>query len=157
MTPFSLYMHVSAIINILHQSGTFVITDEYINTCGKFLYYWFSHFPGNSGSKESACNTEDAGSIPGSGRFPGEGNGNPLQFSCLGNPMGRGAWWTTIHGVTKSQTWLRDQAFTFIGPRGNGPRTGQGWLSVPGTVNKYAERWRALSLPHPPPLETYLK
>ena len=43
----------------------------------------------------------DAGSIPGSGRSPGEGNCNPLQYSCLGNPMDRGAWWATVHGVTR--------------------------------------------------------
>ena len=47
------------------------------------------------------ANAGDAGSIPGSGRSPGEGNGNPLQYSCLGNPMDRGAWWATVHGVAK--------------------------------------------------------
>ena len=62
-------------------------------------------FPGGSDSKESACCVGDPGSILGSGRSPGEGNGNPLQYSCLENPMDRGAWWvTTVHGVTKSQT-----------------------------------------------------
>ena len=55
----------------------------------------------------------DLGSIPGSGRSPGEGNGNPLQYSCLENPMGGGAWWATIHGVVKSWTRLRDFTFTF--------------------------------------------
>ena len=50
--------------------------------------------------------TGDLGLISGSGRSPGEGNGNPLQYSCLGNPMGRQAWWATVYGVTKSQTWL---------------------------------------------------
>ena len=54
--------------------------------------------------KESPCNVGDLGLIPGSGRSPGEGNGDPLQYSCLGNPMDRGAWGTTVHGVTKSQT-----------------------------------------------------
>ena len=49
-----------------------------------------------------AGDTRDSGSIPGSGRSPGEGNGNLLQFSCLGNPMDRGAWWATVHGVAKS-------------------------------------------------------
>ena len=49
-------------------------------------------FPSGSDSKESACNAEDPGSIPGSGRSPGEGNGNPLQYSCLENPVDRGAW-----------------------------------------------------------------
>ena len=55
--------------------------------------------------KESACNAgnaDDTGSIPGSGRTPGGGNGNPVQYSCLENPMDRGAWWATVHRVTKS-------------------------------------------------------
>ena len=65
-------------------------------------------FPGGSEVKASACNAGDLGSIPGSGRSPGEGNGNPLQYSCLGNPMDRGAWWTTVHGVAKSRTRLSD-------------------------------------------------
>ena len=51
--------------------------------------------------KESACNRGDTGFIPGSGRFPGEGNGNPFQYSCLGNPMDGGAWWATVHLITK--------------------------------------------------------
>ena len=63
--------------------------------------------------KASACNAGDLGSIPGSGRSPGEGNGNPLQYSCLENPMDGGAWWATVHGVTKSQTRLSDFTFTF--------------------------------------------
>ena len=50
----------------------------------------------------------DLGSIPGLGRFPGEGNGNPLQYSCLENPMGRGVWQATVHGITKSWTQLSD-------------------------------------------------
>ena len=61
-------------------------------------------FPGGSDGKESACSaggTGDAGSIPPSGRSPGEGNGNPLQYSCLGNPMDRGVWWAPVHGVTR--------------------------------------------------------
>ena len=54
--------------------------------------------------KESACNAGDTGSIPRLGRSPGEGNGNPLQYSCLENPIDRGAWWATVYGVEKSQT-----------------------------------------------------
>ena len=61
-------------------------------------------FPGGSNGKESACNAGDLGLIPGSGRCPGEGNGYPLQHCCLENPMDRGAWWATVHGVTESQT-----------------------------------------------------
>ena len=49
--------------------------------------------------QKTTCNAGDMGSIPGLGRFPGEGNGNPLQYSCLGNPVDRGAWWATVHGV----------------------------------------------------------
>ena len=63
-------------------------------------------FPGGSDGKESACNVGDLGSVPGSGRSPGEGNGNPLQYSCLGNLMDWGAWRAAVHGVTQSQTWL---------------------------------------------------
>ena len=58
--------------------------------------------------KESACNAGDPGSTSGLGRSPGEGNGNPLQYSCLENPMDKGIWWATVHGVTKSQTRLSD-------------------------------------------------
>ena len=65
-------------------------------------------FPSGSEGKESACSAEDLGLIPGSGRSPGEGNSNALQYSCLENPMDRGAWWATVHGVTKSQTQLSD-------------------------------------------------
>ena len=63
---------------------------------------------GGSDSKASACNVGDLGSIPGSGRYPGEGNGNPLQYCCLENSMDGGAWWATVHGVAKSQTQLSD-------------------------------------------------
>ena len=60
-------------------------------------------FPGGSDGKESSCNAGDPGSISGSGRHPGKGNGNPLQYSCLENPMDRGAWRATVHRVKKSQ------------------------------------------------------
>ena len=56
---------------------------------------------GGSDSKEAACITGDLGSIPGSGRSPGEANGNPVQYSCLENPVDRGAWQATVHGVTR--------------------------------------------------------
>ena len=65
-------------------------------------------FPGGSGGKESACSVGDSGLILGSGRFPGEGSGNPLQYSCLENPMDGGAWKATVHGVAKSQIRLSD-------------------------------------------------
>ena len=55
----------------------------------------------------NAGDLRDVGSIPGWGRFPGEGNGNPLQYSCLENPMDRGAWQATVHGVMKSRTQLK--------------------------------------------------
>ena len=65
----------------------------------------FKGFPSGSDSKASACNAEDPGMIPGWGRSPGEGNGNPLQYSCLENPMDREDWQATIHGVAKS--WIQ--------------------------------------------------
>ena len=61
---------------------------------------------GGSAVKNPPTNARDAGSVPGSGRSPGEGNGNPLQFSCPGNPMDRGTWNTIVHRVAKSQTQL---------------------------------------------------
>ena len=64
--------------------------------------------PSSSDDKPLTCNAGDLGSAPGSKRFLGEGNGNPLQFSCLENPMDRGAWKATVHGVKKSQTQLSD-------------------------------------------------
>ena len=66
--------------------------------------YW--GFPHSSVSKEYACNAGDLGSIPGLGRLPGEGNGNPLQYSCLENFKDRGAWWATVHGVAEIRTQL---------------------------------------------------
>ena len=59
------------------------------------------YFPGGSDDKDSAHTAGDPGSIPGSGGSPEEGNGNPLQYSCLGNPTDRGAWWAPVHGVAK--------------------------------------------------------
>ena len=64
-------------------------------------------FPCGSGIKNLSANAGDMGSIPGSGRSSGGGNGNPLQYSCLGNTMDRGAWWATIHRVIMSRTWLK--------------------------------------------------
>ena len=64
--------------------------------------------PGGSEVKASASNAGDSGSIPGLGRSPGKGNGNPLQYSCLENPTDGGAWWATVHGVAKSRTRLSD-------------------------------------------------
>ena len=61
-------------------------------------------FLGDSEIKDSTCNAGDTNFIPGQGRCPGKRNGNPLQYSCLGNPMDRGAWWATVHRVTKSWT-----------------------------------------------------
>ena len=65
-------------------------------------------FPSGLDGKESACNAGDLGSVHGLGRSPGEGNGYPLQYSCLENPMDRGAWQATAHGVAKSWTQLSD-------------------------------------------------
>ena len=63
-------------------------------------------FPGGSDGKESTCNVGNLGSVPGLGISPGGGHGNPLQYSCLENPMDRGAWWATVHGV--AQSWPTD-------------------------------------------------
>ena len=81
---------------------------------GSFLSHWQSLLAGSDG-KDSACNVGDPGLIPGLGRSPGEGNGNPLQYSSLGNPRDRGAWWAILHGVTKSRTRpKRLSTYTYI-------------------------------------------
>ena len=77
--------------------------------------YWLIYvlgFPNGSVVKNLPVNAGDTGSIPRSGRYTGEQNGNPLQYSCLGNPMDKGAWQAVVHGVTKSQTRLIDLACT---------------------------------------------
>ena len=70
-------------------------------------------FPGGSVDKESAYDAGDRGSIPGSGRSPGEENGYPFQYSCLENSIERGAWWATIHAIPNSWAGLRDYNFRF--------------------------------------------
>ena len=77
-------------------------------------YYLRWGFPSSSVGKASACNTGDPGAIPGLGRSPGGGNGTPLQYSSLENPMDRGAWWATVHGVAKSRTWLSNWHALFM-------------------------------------------
>ena len=93
---FFLCFHLLAIVNS-------VAINIYIEV---FIYtsVWNIWGPGGQDGKESACNSGDAGSIPGLGRSPGRGNGNPLQYSCLVNSTERGTWWATVHGVTKSWT-----------------------------------------------------
>ena len=71
-------------------------------------------FPGGSDSKAYAHNVGDSGSIPGSGRSPGEGNGNQLQYSCLETSKDGGAWWATVHGIAESWTQLSNIIFTLF-------------------------------------------
>ena len=92
----------TAVLSVLPMSIHLFLRNKYI------LILYFGVFPGGSDSKEPACNVGDLGSIPGSGRSPGEGNGNPLQYSCLENSVDGGAWGAVIHGVAKSQTRLSD-------------------------------------------------
>ena len=86
-------------------SGTFKLANSGI--LKPYLWKVFSWgLPGGSDSKEFACNIEEPGSIPGWERSPGEGHGNPLQYSCLENPVDRGAWWATVYLVAKSRIQL---------------------------------------------------
>ena len=89
--------------NSLMNSSRFQVASLGLST-----YRIMLGFPGGSDSKESSCNAGDPGSIPGLRISPGERNGYPLQYSCLENPMDKGAWWATAHGVAKSQTRLSD-------------------------------------------------
>ena len=115
----------------------------YINT-----YMWSVEndvcggFPSDSDGKESACNVRDSGSIPGSGRFPGEGNGNSLQYFCLENPMGRGAWWVTVHGdthnwVTNTHTHTHTPALQVDSLPSDPP----GKPETPSTILFEKEKW----------------
>ena len=88
----------------LQPVGAALLCDAWASHCGGF--------PGGSEVKRSACNAGDLGLIPGLGRSPGEGNGNPLQYSCLENPMEGRAWQATVHGVAKS--WTRLSYFTSL-------------------------------------------
>ena len=94
-------------------------------------YFKALDFPGGSEGKASVCNAGDLGSSPGLGRSPGEGNGNPLQYYCLENPMDRGAWQAAVYGVTKS--WTRLSEFTLLHWREAGRANGEwGACSVLG-------------------------
>ena len=75
---------------------------------------WAMGFPAGSDGEESAFNVEDLGSIPGLGRSPRRGHGNPLEYSCLENSSNRVAWQATVHGVAKSWTRLNDSALSYI-------------------------------------------
>ena len=82
--------------------------------CFEYIFtFWLPGLPWWLRGKASTCNTGDQRLIPGSGRSPGEGNSNPLQYSCLKNPMDGGAWEATVHRVAKSRTWLSDFTVTF--------------------------------------------
>ena len=90
------------------------ITDSMDMSLGRFQEVVLDRdFPGGSDGKASVYKVGDLGSIPGSGRSPGEVNGNPLQYYCLENSMDGGAWWAAVHGVAKSWTRLNDFTFTF--------------------------------------------
>ena len=80
----------------------------------KISYLHVSMSPQVTGGKECTCNAGDTGTVPGSGRPPGEGNDNPLQYSCLENTMDRGAWWVTVDEATKSWTELSDQVHIHV-------------------------------------------
>ena len=86
----------------------FISEDRLLDVIFDCYIFMSPHFTGSSAVKQPACNAADPGSIPGSGRSPGEGIGYPLQYSCLENSMDRGAWKATVHGVTKSRTELSD-------------------------------------------------
>ena len=94
------YMTTGKTIALTRQTSVSKVMSLLFNMLSRLVH----SFPGGSEGKVSACNAGDPGSIPGLGRSPGEKKGNPLQYSCLENPMDRGAWRATVHGVTKSGT-----------------------------------------------------
>ena len=82
----------------IHVATNGIISSFFLSV----IYLFLVSFPGGSDSKESAFNTVKPGLISGSGRYPGEGNGNPLQYYSLENSIGRGVWWATVHGMAES-------------------------------------------------------
>ena len=103
---------------------------------------WNRGFPGGSDGKESACNVGDLGLIPGSGRSPGGGHGNWLQYSCLENPRDGGAWQATLHSVSKSrQDWVSSVHAVWNNSRGFGwiKGSGSGWSDV--SVDRWINTW----------------
>ena len=101
---------------ITHHTFVSVVPSKYLSVSHILSYCIFSQlgFPSGSNGKEPSCNVRDPCSIPGSGRSSGEGNGNPLQYSCLQNPMDRGAWWAIVHEMAKSQTRLSNTAASLV-------------------------------------------
>ena len=102
---------------------------------------WGGGFPGGSDGQESTCNVGNLGSIPRLGRSPGEGNGSPPQYSCLENPMDRGAWWVTVHEVTKSWTQLSDFHFLTHPQREAVAHLGSVSLNCLKRAKAVVERW----------------
>ena len=97
--------------SLFHYMYIFV---DNLSSNGNYNHTYMYNFPDGSDGKASAYNAGGLGSIPGLGRSLGEGNDNPLQQPCLENPMDRGAWLATVHGVPKSRTQLSDFTFTFF-------------------------------------------
>ena len=114
------FFHLEPVHCFMSSSNCFFLTCIWISQESSKVVWYFHLFktfpwfvvihtvPGSSAGKESTCNAGDLGLNPGLGRCPGEGNGYPLQYSCLKNPMDRGDWRATVHGVAKSQTRLND-------------------------------------------------
>jgi len=94
----NLYVYIFPLLKYIN------IIDHYVFSKDNAILFSDWDFSGGSDGKESACNAGDQSLIPGSGRSPGEGNGFPLQYSCLENSMDRGACWATVHGIAKSWT-----------------------------------------------------
>ena len=102
--------HKQRAFSLYFQQLVFTLSGFPVNTYYILSTYliFIQGFPGSLDGKELACNAGDLGSIPGFGKSAGKGNDIPLQYSCLENPMDRGAWWATVHGVAKSRTQLSD-------------------------------------------------
>ena len=105
---------------------------------GSGLFQWVGFLCG-SVVKNSPSSAGDAGSVPGSGRSPGEGNGYPLQYSRLGNPMDRGAWWARVHGIAKSSTRLSDFTSSYIVQNDKGRISLQ--TRVKSNMKSYSDVW----------------
>ena len=135
--PFYLISKLKSLLHIVIYNKNVIYM--YVRLIGKDPDTGKEGFPGDSDCKESAYHAGDLCLIPGSGRSPGEGSGYPLQYSCLENSMDRGAWQATVHGITKTQTWLSEVAQMVKNP----PAKWETWVPSQGWEDPMEENMAA--------------
>ena len=106
--------HVLAVVHSAAVDVEVHVSFQTMFFSGYIIFLWIYNFPRGSDGKESACSAGDLGAMPGLGRSLGEGNGNPLQYSCLENPMDRGGWWAAVHEIAELDMTEVTNTFTSL-------------------------------------------